>query len=99
LLRDVLIFELKLWLDGLKDFVLAPLAALGAIADVLFGPEEKGYRVYRVMRAGERFDLWLNLYAAARHAEQSGEGLFGASRATDDTLLGQLERATGGERE
>ena len=46
----------------------------------------------------ERFDLWLNLYAASESGSTTEEGLFGASRAGDDTFLGKLEELTGGER-
>ncbi|MGH7481175.1 MAG: hypothetical protein ACRELV_03400 [Longimicrobiales bacterium] len=98
LLRDMLIFQLKLWLDGVKDIALAPMALFATIADWLFGRPADGYLLYRVMRTGERFDLWLNLYGPARRAEGSREGLFGASSASDETLLGRLESASGGER-
>jgi len=103
--RDLIIFWLKLWLDGLKDVALFPLAAVAAGIDLLSGPSSKGYRMYRVMRRGERFDLWLNLYGAAEHAERSREGLFGGSEPGDGTMLGELEglgaerRATGAGRD
>lgn len=92
LMRDVLIFQLKLWLDGIKDLVLSPLSIFAALADMVFGRPDKGYRLYRVMRAGERYDLWLNLYTPLSKAEVSGEGLFGGSEPGDDTLLGEIEK-------
>ncbi len=99
IIRDLLIFQFKLWLDGVKDVVLSPLSVVAGGLDLLFGPRPTGYRFYRVLRFGERFDLWLNLYGAAEGAERSAEGLFGASRAGKDTLLGAIEQVTGGERE
>jgi hypothetical protein len=33
----------------------------------------------------------MNLYGAARGAEENEDGLFGTSRAGDDTMLGKLE--------
>ena len=95
LVRDLLIFLLKLWLDGLKDVALFPLAIVAAGADIVFRTRV----FYRVLRMGERFDLWLNLFGAAQSADHNREGLFGASRAGDDTLLGQLEQLQGGERQ
>ncbi len=92
MLRDLVIFQAKLWLDGLKDVVLAPLSLIAALFDYVLGPRsERGYRLYSVMRLGEQFDLWLNLFGAAKDAEQSPEGLFGASEAGDNTLVGKLE--------
>ncbi|HEV2147749.1 MAG TPA: hypothetical protein VGR37_10135 [Longimicrobiaceae bacterium] len=93
LVRDVLIFQLKLWMDGLKDLVLVPLSLVAAGVDFVF----RTRLFYRVLRIGERFDLWLNLFGAARRAAHEREGLFGASRAGDPTLVGQLERLRGGE--
>ena len=98
LARDAIIFMLKLWLDGLKDIALTGCAVGAVTIDVLFRRRANDYLFYRVVRAGERFDLWLNLYGAAEAGSQSEEGLFGASRSGDDTFLGKLEKLTGGER-
>lgn len=98
IIRDLLILHVKLFFDGLKDVVLAPVSVGAAVLDLLRGPSAEGYRIYRVMRMGERFDLWLNLYGAAREAEASGEGLFAGSEPGDGTLLGSIEGLSTGER-
>lgn len=97
ILRDLLIFQTKLALDGLKDVVLAPLSVAAAAIPILFGPRARRARLfYRVLRLGERFDLWLNLFGAVERADV--DGLFGGSKAGTDTLLGQLEqRVRGGD--
>ena len=99
LIRDLVILQLKLWLDGIKDIVLSPLSIGAGILDLLTGPSADGHRIYKVMRWGERFDLWLNLYDASGRADASGEGLFGGSRAGEETLLGRLEQAVKGHEE
>lgn len=81
-LRDVLIFQLKLWLDGLKDVFLSPLSIGAAVLDVLF---HKGL-FYRVLRLGERFDLWLNLYGRAKEADKRRTGLMWDHLRPDDAL-------------
>lgn len=99
LIRDGVIFMIKLWLDGLKDVALTAAAAFALLVDLLRANKPgRRYLFYRVIRAGERFDLWLNLYGAAETGSRSAEGLFGASRAGEDTFLGKLEELTGGER-
>lgn len=98
LLRDGLIFMVKLWLDSVKDVVLSAAAFFALIFDFARADQAKPYRFYKVMQFGERVDLWLNLYSAARKGADHEEGLFGASRAGEDTLLGQIEQLTGGER-
>lgn len=99
LIRDLIIFQIKVWLDGFKDVLLVPVSLGAGILDILFGRRADGYRLYAVLRYGERFDLWLNLFGAVQQADREKDGLFGASRAGDDTLLGQLERLAGTETE
>lgn len=91
ILRDLVIFQVKLALDGLKDLVLAPASLGAALFDILFPGSTPGSRFYAVMRMGERFDRWLSLFAAADKADAGRDGLFGASRAGSGSLLGKLE--------
>lgn len=92
LLRDFLIFQLKLVLDGLKDVVLFQVSIVAAIVDVLLGRRRRPVAFYKVLQASERFDLWLNLNAAASGAMKGSDGLFGASEAGSPTLVGRLEQ-------
>ena len=92
LIRDLMIFQLKLVLDGFKDLFLMQLSIGAAILDLLLGRPGRPLLFYRVLRLSERFDLWLNLHGPAAAAEKTADGLFGASRAGSNTLLGQLER-------
>src|SRR5690606_20548048 len=91
LMRDVLIFQLKLLLDAFKDVVVFKLAIIAAAIDLVLLQREPAKRFYAVLRLSERFDLWLNLNGAAQTADQSEDGLFGASLAGSDSLLGKLE--------
>lgn len=94
LVRDFLIFWLKLWLDSFKDVVLIQISVVAVVIDfLLFG---RARLFYSVMKMGERFDLWLNLHGALAEAEASGDGLFGGSKAGSKTLLGQLEQLVRG---
>jgi len=92
LIRDVLIFQLKLLLDGLKDVVLFQVSIIAALVDLALLRREPATRFYTVLRLSERFDLWLNLNGAAQGAARSEDGLFGASLAGSDSLLGKLEQ-------
>jgi len=62
ILRDVLIFQAKLWLEGFKDFVLMPLSMGAALIDIVFRGSGRG-ALYSVMRLGDRFERWVHLYA------------------------------------
>ena len=92
LVRDLLILQLKLVIDAVKDILLIKLALLAVVFDILFGRPGRPLLFYNVLRLGERFDLWLNLYGASSRAEASDDGLFGASEAGSPSLLGRLEQ-------
>jgi hypothetical protein len=98
LLRDLAIFQIKLLLDGVKDVVLAPLSFAAAATDILLPGARPGHRFYAVLRIGEKYDRWLNLFSAASAASADRDGLFGASRAGSASMLGRMEEmARGGD--
>jgi hypothetical protein len=91
LVRDFLIFQLKLVLDGLKDAVVFPISIVVVVLELLFGGGSRGRLFYSMMGACEKFDRWLNLHGAARKAGFSREGLFAGSEPGDDTLIAEIE--------
>lgn len=91
LLRDLVIFQIKLVMDGMKDLVLMPLTIGAAAIDIVFPGRRPGHRFYLVMALGERFDRWLNLFSASDNADASKDGLFGRGRAGRNTMLGELD--------
>src|SRR5690606_4239700 len=91
LLRDLAIFQLKLFLDRLQDVVLAPVSIVAAGLDLVCPGQRQGQRFYEVMRVGERYDRWLSIFAAASRAAGGVDGLFGPERAHPDSMLGGIE--------
>ncbi len=98
-LRDLAVYQVKLIVDGLKDLAMIWVSIGAAVLDVIRPTEQRGRRFYATMRAAERFDRWLNLYGASETAAEDEEGLFGASRAGADSLLGKLEEMVLGHEE
>lgn len=94
--RDFLIFQLKLLLDGGKDLLVFNLSIGAVLLDLLAGKGRQRRLFYGLMEWSERFDLWLNLHGPAAGSGRTADGLFGASAAGSDTLLGQLEMWTRG---
>lgn len=92
LLRDFVLFQLKLLLDGFKDVIVVQLAIAAVLIDLLFGGRHRGRFFYGLMRITERFDLWLNLYGSVRRAGSNDDGLFEVSRSGANTMLGKLEQ-------
>ncbi len=98
-IRDFVVFAVKLTIDGLKDVVLLPIAGAAVFVDILRGTGSKPRLFYRVVQMSERFDSWLNLTGALDELErgETDDGLFGASKAGSDSLLGKLEGMVRGE--
>lgn len=99
MLRDLVIFLVKLAIDGLKDLVLMNLALGAALLDLISGGGTRPRLFYSVLRLSERFDLWLNLNGAVEKMDSGlagDDGLFGASTAGSDSLLGQIEELVRG---
>jgi hypothetical protein len=95
-IRDFVIFQLKLVLDGFKDGAVFFVSIGAIVLDVLSGKGKRPRLFYSVLRMSERFDLWINLHGAVEHLDESDDGLFGASKAGSDTLLGQIEQVVRG---
>jgi hypothetical protein len=98
-LRDLAVYQVKLIVDGLKDLAMIWVSLGAAILDLVAPTEQRGRRFYTTMRAAERFDRWLNLYGASEFAAEDADGLFGASRAGADSLLGKVEKMVLGHEE
>lgn len=84
-LRDFLVFQLKLAVDGLKDVLVFQVSIVAMVVDLVSGRGKRPRWFYSVMRESERFDRWLDLHSAMRRAAgvdpeaaESADGLFGA---------------------
>lgn len=62
LLLDLVVFQVKLAADGIRDLILSPLSLLFAIAGLLVPGDDPGRYFYRLLRAGRRTDHWINLF-------------------------------------
>lgn len=92
--RDFAIFQLKLALDGLKDILVFNLSIGAMLLDFLAGRGRRPRLFYSVLRMSEGFDAWLNLHGVVQRMDREGseDGLFGASEAGSDSLVGRLEQ-------
>ena len=65
LIRDILVLQLKLVVDGMRDFILVPISLIVGIASLLKGGESSGSQFYELLRTGRRSERWINLFGAA----------------------------------
>jgi hypothetical protein len=88
-LRDVAVFQLKLFLDNVRDFGLIPISLVAAIVDLVSKGEREGALFYKVLRWGAHSEEVINVYSAIEHHEP---GSFKISpEYTVDAVIARLE--------
>lgn len=88
IIRDAIVFQAKLLVDGLRDAILIPISFGAAIISILL-PGRRGLLFYDVVRVGRRSERWIDLFVAAERVyPDRGDD---ASLAGLDDLLEQVE--------
>ncbi len=85
LIRDVVGFQFKLALDGLRDLVLSPLSILAGVIGLIISPDNPGKYFNRLLEFGRRTDVWINLFGASEHYDPDNE------TPSSDAYIKQLE--------
>ena len=70
-LRDVLVFQLKLFLDNVRGFALMPVSLGAALIDLVSRGEREGALFYKVLRWGSHSEAVIDVYSAIEHHETS----------------------------
>src|SRR5438046_4769506 len=63
-LRDVVVFQLKMFLDNVRDFALMPVSLVAALIDLIFKGKGHGSLFYQVLRWGAHSEEVINVYSA-----------------------------------
>lgn len=74
-IRDVIVFEIKLILDNLRDFLLVPASLIAAGIDLIFKGEREGERFYKVLEWGRHSEAVIDVYSCIEAKEGSGHGM------------------------
>lgn len=77
LLRDVLAFQFKLAMDGLRDVLLSPISITAALIGIFSDRHNPGRYFYTLLELGHRSDRWINLFGRYDHEtdEPSADGI------------------------
>ena len=76
-IRDVLVFQVKLLLDNVRDFALVPVSLGAAIVDLIFKGEREGALFYKVLRWGAHSEEVIDVYSAIEHPPSRSYGVAG----------------------
>ncbi len=61
-LYKVLLFQLKLLADGVRDIILSPLSIIAMIMGLVMGNKKPDKYFNRLLKFGRRSDMWINLF-------------------------------------
>src|SRR6266404_7014142 len=88
-LRDVLVFQLKMLLDNVRDFALMPVSLVAALIDLVSRGEREGALFYKVLKWGLHSEEAIDVYSAIEHHEK-GDFKIGRDY-TVDGVIARLE--------
>ncbi len=64
--RDTIVLQLKLIVDGLRDLALMPICFFAAVFGLIKHSERPGRYLYRVLSYGRMSEKWIGLFDDAR---------------------------------
>lgn len=62
LVRETVVFQLKLVADGFRDLVLLPVSLIATLIGLLRGGDEPGREFNQVLQIGRESEQWINLF-------------------------------------
>lgn len=62
LIRNAVVFQLKLMADGLRDLVLLPVSLIATLIGLLRGGKEPEREFNQVIEIGRQSEHWINLF-------------------------------------
>jgi hypothetical protein len=96
LVRETIVFQLKLMADGFRDLVLLPVSLIATLIGLLRGGDEPAREFNQVLQIGRESEQWINLFgnheaSESAHATASIDALF----TKVETTLKQHYKAAG----
>jgi len=71
LIKDGIIFQLKLGMDAIRDLLLSPISIVCLVIDLIKGNSQQKSYFHRLMAFGHKTDKWLNLFGSSAIGDSS----------------------------
>jgi hypothetical protein len=94
LMRDMFVFQVKLAMDAIRDFLLSPVSIICGLVDILQGNSITESYFHKLMNFGRQTDSWLNLFGNHNKNDENlntPDGQNDKSDASVDKLFSQVE--------
>ena len=71
LIRDLVVLQAKLIVDGFRDLLLVPASLVAAIVSILSGNKDRpGPQFYQLIGLGKQSERWIDLFKAYENAPE-----------------------------
>lgn len=91
LVRDVAVLQVKLIVDGLRDFVLVPVSLVAGLISLFRAGDPSGNEFYNLLRLGRKSERWINLFGAADRVPAATGGRDPSAEQDIDALVRRVE--------
>ena len=72
LMRDIGVLQVKLIVDGLRDFILVPVSLVVGIYSLVQTDRPEDNQFYSLLQVGRKSERWINLFGAADRVRVPG---------------------------
>jgi hypothetical protein len=86
LVRQAIVFQLKLGLDALRDVLMSPVSIILVITDIVMANNHQQSYFIRLMRLGKKSDHWINLFAVDLANSEAQDNEVASDSNVDDWL-------------
>ena len=73
LMRDVLVFQAKLLVDGLRDLILSPVSLVAGLVGLIADRDDPARHFRKVLEFGANSEVWINLFNRHGRKNQPGD--------------------------
>jgi len=91
LVRDIAVLQVKLVVDGLRDFILVPVSLIAGIMSLFKMGEKSESEFYNLLRIGRKSERWINLFGAAERMPPPADERDHFPEEDIDALVGRVE--------
>jgi hypothetical protein len=100
LLRNSVVFQLKLMADGFRDLLLLPISLIASLVGLLRGGDDPEREFNEVIKLGRRTEQWIDLFGnhALPDSTSPGASMDSLFSKVEDTLKEQYKNSAISER-
>ena len=91
LVRDIAVLQVKLVVDGLRDFILVPVSLIAGVMSLFKSGDVSDSEFYNLLRIGKKSERWINLFGAAERAPAPADERDHFPEEDIDALVGRVE--------